>query len=121
MDEHGFRLGSLPWNGCRDKGNGDGQLGLQTFYLASQVITGLAGIAEKLTPVTPSDTPYEAQAEPLPKSLMESLDAFRTSAFYEQELGKLFVDYLLKIKDAEVARFLSEVTDWEHKEYFDMF
>ena len=37
------------------------------------------------------------------------------------ELGKPFVDYLLKIKDAEVARFLSEVTDWEHREYFEMF
>jgi hypothetical protein len=27
----------------------------------------------------------------------------------------------MKIKDAEVARFLSEVTDWEHREYFEMF
>ena len=24
-------------------------------------------------------------------------------------------------KDAEVARFLTEVTDWEHREYFEMF
>jgi glutamine synthetase len=71
--------------------------------------------------MTNSDTPYEAQAELLPKSLWETLDAMRGDAFYRAQLGALFVDYLLKIKDAEVARFMSEVTDWEHKEYFEMF
>ena len=24
-------------------------------------------------------------------------------------------------KEAEIARFLSEVTDWEHREYFELF
>ena len=91
------------------------------LYMASQVITGLAGIEGKWTPQTASDTPYEAQAEKLPVSLMEALDAFRTNELYADKLGKPFVEYLLKIKDAEVARFLSEVTDWEHREYFEMF
>jgi glutamine synthetase len=91
------------------------------LYMASQVITGLAGIDEKLTPATVSDTPYEAQAEPLPKSLMEALDAFRANDLYARELGQPFVDYILKIKDAEITRFMSEVTDWEHREYFEMF
>jgi glutamine synthetase len=91
------------------------------LYMASQAISGLAGIEGKLTPVVASDTPYEAQAERLPASLMEALDAFRVSELYAERLGKPFVDYLLKIKDAEVARFMSEVTDWEHREYFEMF
>ena len=52
---------------------------------------------------------------------MEALDALRTSELYAYELGKPFVEYMLKIKGAEVARFLSEVTDWEHREYFEMF
>ena len=43
-----------------------------------------------------SDTPYEAQAEPLPRSLMEALDAFRASELYAARLGKPFVDYLLE-------------------------
>jgi len=87
----------------------------------SQLISGLDGIEGKLVPATVSDTPYEAQAEKLPVSLMEALDAFRASALYKDKLGQAFVDYVLKIKDAEVARFLSEVTDWEHREYFEMF
>jgi glutamine synthetase len=91
------------------------------LYMASQVICGLAGIEGKLVPATASDTPYEGDAEPLPASLMEALDALRTSELYAYELGKPFVEYMLKIKGAEVARFLSEVTDWEHREYFEMF
>ena len=89
--------------------------------MTSQVISGLAGIEQKLVPMTASDTPYEAQAEPLPASLMEALDAFRQDELYARELGKPFVDYMLKIKGAEIARFMSEVTDWEHREYFEMF
>jgi glutamine synthetase len=89
--------------------------------MASQVISGLAGIEEKLVPTTVSDTPYEAQADRLPGSLMEALEAFREDELYARELGKPFVEYMLKIKDAEIARFMSEVTDWEHREYFEMF
>ncbi len=44
-----------------------------------------------------------------------------SNELYARELGKPFVDYMLKIKDAEIARFMSEVTDWEHREYFEMF
>ena len=42
--------------------------------------------------------------------------------------GDGFVDYYLRIKDAEIARYRteekedkSEVTHWEQKEYFDLF
>ena len=36
-------------------------------------------------------------------------------------MGAAFVDYYCRIKDAEIARFNLEVSDWEHKEYFDLF
>ena len=62
-----------------------------------------------------------AHSAVLHESTSAALDAFRASALYKAKLGQPFVDYLLKIKDAEVARFLSEVTDWEHREYFEMF
>jgi glutamine synthetase len=91
------------------------------LYMASQVISGLDGIANKLTPATPSDTPYEAQAERLPASLMEAVAALRDSAMYRAALGDRFVDYMIAIKEAEIARFQSEVTDWEQREYFEMF
>ena len=37
------------------------------------------------------------------------------------QMGKAFVDYLCHIKEAEIARFNLEVSEWEHREYFDMF
>ena len=32
-----------------------------------------------------------------------------------------FVDYIITLKEAEIARYLSDVTDWEHREYFELF
>ena len=47
-------------------------------------------------------------------SIDDSFDMNDTNAFQ-------FCDYLLHIKEAEISRFLSTVTDWEHKEYFEIF
>lgn len=91
------------------------------LYLASQVHAGLDGIRRKLTPATPADAPYAADAEKLPGSLMAAVEALRSSTFFRSALGDQFVDYILTIKDAEIARFLSEVTDWEQREYFEIF
>jgi glutamine synthetase len=91
------------------------------LYLASQVLTGLDGMENRLAPATPSDAPYETAAEPLPRSLMEACAALRESAFYRRKLGDTFVDYMLTLKESEISRYLSEVTDWEHREYFEMF
>jgi glutamine synthetase len=91
------------------------------LYMASQIVAGLDGMACKLDPGPSVDTPYEAAAELLPKSLGQALDALRTSACFRQGFGDAFVDYYLAIKDAEIARFESEVTDWEQREYFDLF
>ena len=35
--------------------------------------------------------------------------------------GKNFIDYYLRIKEAEIARYQSEVTEWEQREYFELF
>ena len=35
--------------------------------------------------------------------------------------GEKFIDYYCTIKEAEIARFNLEVSDWEHREYFDLF
>jgi glutamine synthetase len=91
------------------------------LYMASQIYAGLDGIARKLDPGPPADTPYEAAAEPLPATLGEALDALRGSACFRAGFGDGFVDYYLRIKQAELARFQSEVTEWEQKEYFDLF
>ncbi len=91
------------------------------LYMASQVLAGLDGVDRALDPPPPADTPYETQAPALPKSLREALDALKEDAFFREKLGAGFVDYYLHIKNAEIERFQAEVSDWEHREYFEMF
>lgn len=91
------------------------------LYLASQVVSGLDGLARKLEPPRSADAPYETPAEALPRSLAEALAALRADAVLRDGFGGAFVDYFLRIKEAEIARFESEVTDWEQREYFELF
>ncbi|MDM0046583.1 glutamine synthetase family protein [Variovorax dokdonensis] len=91
------------------------------LYLASQLFSGLHGIAEQMDPGPSADAPYETPAEQLPRSLDAALAALRADAVLNDGLGKAFVDYYCHIKQAEIARFNLEVTEWEHREYFDMF
>ena len=41
--------------------------------------------------------------------------------FFRTALGGEFVDYYTFIKNAEIERFQAEVTEWEQREYFEMF
>ena len=91
------------------------------LYIASQIYSGLDGIERKLSPPPPVETPYASDATLLPASLIESLAALRNSDVFKTALGEEFIDYILTIKEAEVSRFLSEVTDWEQREYFEIF
>jgi glutamine synthetase len=91
------------------------------LYFASQLYSGLDGLARKLAPPPSADTPYEATAERLPATLSEALAALRQDRVLCEGLGQTFVDYYCRIKDAEIARFNLEVSDWEQREYFDLF
>jgi glutamine synthetase len=91
------------------------------LYMASQIAAGLDGVVRKLDPGPPADTPYEMHAEFLPKSLGEALAALRASACFRAAFGESFVNYYVHIKEAEIARFQSDVTDWEQREYFDLY
>jgi glutamine synthetase len=103
------------------------------LYLASQIHAGLDGIERKL-PLPPlSRTPYEeGRADPLPRSLAEALGYLKASKRLREAMGPDFVDYYCRIKQAEVERFNlgnkdaadpsdnREVSEWEHREYFDL-
>jgi glutamine synthetase len=91
------------------------------LYMASQVLAGLDGVDRALDPPPPADTPYETKAPTLPKTLREALDALKADTFFRDKLGAGFVDYYVHIKTAELERFQAEVSDWEHREYFEMF
>jgi glutamine synthetase len=91
------------------------------LYMASQILSGLDGVDRALDPGPSADTPYETKAALLPKTLREALDALKDDAFFRDALGAGFVDYYVHIKNAEIERFQTEVSDWEQREYFEMF
>jgi glutamine synthetase len=108
------------------------------LYMASQIYAGLDGIARKLDPGPSADAPYRRSAEPLPATLADALAALRKNECFRAGFGEAFVDYYAQIKEAEIARFRKEmvdksdaaqglkqvaddVTEWEHREYFDLF
>ena len=97
------------------------------LYVASQIYSGLDGIARRLDPGPSADTPYETIAALLPKTLSEALTALRADEVLRAGFGAGFVDYYTHIKAAELERFQNEATDqpevtpWEQKEYLDLF
>jgi glutamine synthetase len=97
------------------------------LYVASQIYSGLDGIARRLDPGPSADTPYEAAAALLPKNLSEALIALRADETFRAGFGGGFIDYYTHIKAAEIERFQKEATDqsdvtpWEQKEYLDLF
>ena len=91
------------------------------LYLASQLFSGLDGMRRKLDPGPSVDAPYETPAAPLPRSLQDALACLREDKILVEAVGKNVVDYYCHIKEAEIARFNLEVSEWEHREYFEMF
>jgi glutamine synthetase len=85
-----------------------------------------------------SRTPYEEKkADLLPRSLAEALGYLKASKRLRESMGSAFVDYYCRIKEAEVERYQAgskaagdlgntdagddrEVSEWEHREYFDL-
>ncbi len=72
---------------------------------------------------------WPAQRLALPKDRIDAtiqngwttLRCLRRDEMLNAQMGKPFIDYLCHIKEAEIARFNLEVSEWEHREYFDMF
>lgn len=91
------------------------------LYMASQILSGLDGVDRAIDPGPSADTPYEAKASLLPKSLREAVFALHDDPFFRSAMGAEFVDYYVHIKNAEIERFRAEVSEWEQREYFEMF
>jgi glutamine synthetase len=91
------------------------------LYMASQILAGLDGVDRGLDPGPSADTPYETEAAALPKTLRDAVSALQEDAFFRQAFGAAFVDYYVHIKNAEIERFQAEVSEWEQREYFEMF
>ena len=91
------------------------------LYIASQLVSGLDGVDRGLDPGAPTQRPYGDVADRLPTSLMEAVAALSVDAQFRDRLGSSFVDHIIALKQAEIERYLSAVTDWEQREYFSLF
>lgn len=91
------------------------------LYLGSQLATGLAGIAAGEEPPASVDAPYEAPAALLPTNLGMALQALAAGRILREAFGAEFLDYYATIKQSELRRYETTVTDWEMQEYFDIF
>jgi glutamine synthetase len=100
------------------------------LYMACQIYAGLDGISRNLDLGPPTEAPYQKNSgPPLPGTLEEALAALRASACFRAGFGQDFVDYYARMKEAEITRCRKEtpnnpeqadVSEWEHREYFDM-
>lgn len=88
------------------------------LFFASQILSGLDGLEQKMIAPDAVETPYDSEAVALPDNLSSAIECFDSSAFYRTALGDTFVDYLCHIKRAEWHRYHRSVSDWEQAEYF---
>lgn len=103
------------------------------LYFASQIFAGLDGMDHRLDPGAASAEAYLDERESIPKSLQEAIDSLRESTLFLDKMGPLFVDYIIKMKESEISRYMAfveqekvedyqnVVTEWEHREYFEIF
>jgi glutamine synthetase len=87
------------------------------LYMASQIAAGLDGVITNTDPGPSADAPYQSDAPMLPRTLMEAIAALRANACFRTAFGDAFIEYFAALKEFEIGRFLSEVTDWEQREY----
>jgi len=96
----------------------------------------LDGIKRQLDPGSPSEAPYAAVDKPLlPKTLIEATALLKRDELLRKSFGDEFIDYIVKIKEFEWDRFMKylesagistenaadTVTDWEQREYFELY
>ncbi len=91
------------------------------LYIASQLISGMDGMERALVPPAPTRDPYVTDAPALPASLGEATAALVADEAFRQALGPVVVNWYATIKRAEFARYLRHVSDWEQREYFEIF
>ena len=92
------------------------------LYMASQILTGLDGMrAHARSRPVGGYALRDAGGAVCRKRSSEALARAARRRLLRRRLGADFVDYYVRIKDAEIARFQAEVTDWEQREYFELF
>lgn len=94
------------------------------YHLTAAVLAaGLDGIRRKLEvqdPVVDADA-YALPLPTLPKDLESALTALRRDEALTDILGQDFVESYAALKESEIGRYKDHVSDWEIREYAELF
>jgi glutamine synthetase len=90
------------------------------LYLASQIHAGLDGVERRCKAPPATDAPYASAAEKLPTSLGEALEALRADPVITAGFGDAFVNYFMRVKQAELRRWeqAQDKDEFQRLEYF---
>jgi glutamine synthetase len=92
------------------------------LFMASQIVAGLDGVDRKLDPGSPDLEPYAADRRLLPAGLDDAVAALdEQGQVFRDAFGSPFVEFMLSIKRHELGRYRAHVTDWEQREYFEVY
>ncbi len=94
------------------------------LLMAGVFAAGLDGIRNRIEPehfIHGEDAYARTDLPGLPRSLAEALHALQNDEALVELLGAPFVATYCALKGNEVARFGDYVTDWETKEYLELF
>jgi glutamine synthetase len=86
--------------------------------IAASIATGMEGMRQAAE--LPSGSELGGRgfvAQPIPENLAESVELLHESRVLREWLGNDLVDAFVLLKQSEVARFATAVTDWELREY----
>lgn len=136
---HSFAPSNISWGHddrsalVRTKGLGDDDArlemrvasGLSSPYLsaAATLAAGLLGISEQrpLLPGVPGPSEDDPSFAPLPPRLEDALDALNADRAMVDLLGADLVHVFTTVKRYELDRFNDEVTEWERREYMEIY
>lgn len=91
--------------------------------MAAGLASGIYGIRNEmeLDMEPTSGNEYNREdAEHLPRDLHSAVERMRESGLAAELFGEAFTDHFLRTRDWEWQQFLTEVTDWELKRYFEI-
>jgi glutamine synthetase len=92
------------------------------LFMAAQIVAGLDGVDRKLDPGSPDLEPYAADRRLLPAGLDDAVAALdEQGQVFRDAFGSPFVEFMLSIKRHELGRYRAHVTDWEQREYFEVY
>lgn len=91
--------------------------------MAAALASGLYGLKNQMKLDVPPTTgnEYKKERNPsLPSTLIEAVEAMKSSVLSSELFGESFTDHFIKTREWEWEQFSRQVTNWEMQRYFEI-